>query len=100
MQLRNHPLMRHRGYPNWPPVWVEMGSMNSFRAEAGTLQEIRKAEVLLDKFFLVIEYDGIKYIGCLAFDNRDFCWSMHKLLQGYVGYTVESIGNLDISYAL
>jgi hypothetical protein len=74
--------------------------MNSFRAEAGTLKEIRTAEVLLDKFFLVIEYDGIRYIGCLAFDNRAFCWLMHKLLQDYVGYTVESIGNLDISYGL
>ena len=98
MKLRNLPLMTYGGLPNWPPVWVETGgqSQRSFRAEMGTLKEVRMTDSLSDKFFLVIEHEGATYIGCLAFTSRAFCWLMHKLLQSYIDYPIESIGNLDL----
>jgi hypothetical protein len=62
----------------------------------GTLKEVRMTDSLSDKFFLVIEHEGATYIGCLAFTSRAFCWLMHKLLQSYIDYPIESIGNLDL----
>src|SRR5437773_6976139 len=74
MQFRNHPLMHHWGFPNWPPVWVATrGLTQRVQGEVGILKAVKKVDFIKNKFFLTIEYNHQTYTGCLAFTDQSFC---------------------------
>ena len=105
MQLRSHPLMSFRRLPNWPPAWTRIrGGLDSHPAgEVGILREIVWSPIQvrpLDRFFLVIDYEGTTYMGCLLFDDAAFCLETQRLLRSYTGYTIEHIGGLDVDQTL
>jgi hypothetical protein len=103
MELRAHPLMSYRNLPNWPPTWVWLyGKKNLYpRGEIGVLREVRQPDIgAPNRVFLVIEYLGSTYMGCLLFDNNGFCRDVHKLLLRHIGTPVADIGGLDVRHLL
>jgi hypothetical protein len=105
MQLRSHPLMHYRGVRNWPPAWTRIrGSEDRhLKGEVGTLREVRWPPVdpePFDRFFLIVEFEGAFYMGCLLFEDRTFCRQVESLLRANYGRSIESIGSLNVSYTL
>ena len=39
-------------------------------------------------------------MGCLVFDDRNFCRQMVTLLEGYCNRSIAEIGNIDFSHTL
>jgi hypothetical protein len=102
MQLRNHPLIAHRGVPGWPPTWSPANPKSALKPLAG---EIGRLKYVLpnkssDRCFLIIEHEDHPYIGCLFFDDGTFCAQILRVLQNQIGLTIEEIGNLDLSRLL
>ncbi len=105
MQLRDHPLMSYRRLSNWPPVWTRIrgGENQHPSGEVGILREILWSVIQLrprERFFLVVEYEGTVYMGCLLFDDAAFCLEMQQLLRGNCGCSIEYVGGLDVSHTL
>lgn len=97
--LRDHPLMRHRGAPNWPPVWTQWtkgGSTITIKGEVGVLRYVRSTDEPSKKCFLVIEYDGQYYVGSLLFDDSAICSKICAFLQLHLGRSIKDIGDLDV----
>jgi hypothetical protein len=105
MELRSHPLMSFKRSPNWPPVWVRIrGGIDKHpEGEVGILRELVWSPIRvrpLDRFFLVIEYEKTRYMGCLLFDDAAFCVQIQRLLGDYVNCTIAHIGSLDVGHTL
>jgi hypothetical protein len=102
MLLRDHALMSYKGIPNWPPDWMWIdGDVNKNpKGEVGTLVEVQVSEREADRCFLVIEYEDSRYMGCLQFDDPNFCRRVRRLLDKYCGYSMADIGSLDVSETL
>jgi hypothetical protein len=49
--------------------------------------------------FLVMQYRGAEYIGCLSFENSAFCREISRVLRDHCGNSIHEIGDIDISYA-
>jgi hypothetical protein len=103
MQLRDCPLMSHRGTRNWPPTWNKTGGgslagpYETLRGEIGTLEK-----VLLSKSkpyntcYLLIEFRHMTYVGTLIFDDAMFCRQLCELLQNHhLGKSIKEIGDLE-----
>jgi hypothetical protein len=91
--------MFYRGLSNWPPVWVWIdGGENRYpRGDLGVLQEVRGPNIgASNRLFLVMDYLGSAYMGCLLFDDEGFCRDIHKLLIGHCGMAIDDIGRLDV----
>jgi hypothetical protein len=100
MELRTHPLMSHRGVPSWPPkwVWIDGTEKQSPIGEVGTLSEVRVSNVPgLDQLFVMIDYLGSVYMGCLLFDDPNFCHEVHQLLTGHRGRPISQIAALELN---
>jgi hypothetical protein len=54
----------------------------------------------MDRLFLVVDFEGVVYMGCLLFDDPPFCLEIYRLLLDYRGRSIEHIGGLDISSTL
>jgi hypothetical protein len=82
MELRDHRLMSYRCVPNWPPVWVRRKSAAEqvLRGELGILQQVITTEFACRRSFLLIEHEGLRYMGCLIFSDTRFCRPIVKLL--------------------
>jgi hypothetical protein len=101
MLLRDHPLMSHRGVPNWPPVWTWTDGLENTHAkgEVGILKAVTLSNIGPSyRCYLHIYYEGSVYIGCLLFDDHAFCRQLAKLLEGYCNRLIAEIGGLDLSY--
>lgn len=100
MELRNHPVMFHYGgVPNWPPSWVWIGGEENKhpKGEMGCLQRVNLS-MAPPRCYLVMEYDGAEYMGCLLFDDRVFSLQIYYLLEAHRGYPIQHIGGLDLSH--
>jgi hypothetical protein len=103
MLLRDHPLMRYHGIPNWPPSWLFIDGVENKhpRGEIGTLMSVEVSNVPpSNRCFLCIDYAGSSYLGCLLFDNHAFCDQIVTLLRANLNRAVAEIGSLDLSYTL
>jgi hypothetical protein len=56
MSLRDHPLMKFKGVPSWPPDWIWTGGAKNQRprGEVGILQEVLLSILiqLTDAFYI------------------------------------------------
>jgi hypothetical protein len=102
MQLRDHPLMSHRGVRSWPPVWSQVtdSGNKTVRGELGVLRYVHANPSISNKCFLVIEHEGEKYVGCIIFDDQAFCVQLTTFLRTQTGRTIREIGDLDLSQTL
>jgi len=102
MQLREHPLMRHRGSPSWPPVWTQVTEKGTktVKGEVGVLRYVHGRPAISNKCFLVIEQQQERYVGCLIFDDLAFCAQITEVLKGHYGRAIKDIGDLDVSQTL
>ena len=102
MKLRNHPLMFYRGISTWPPIWVQSrfrGLHKKLSGEIGVLKQVHLG--LGDRSprcYLVIEHDRERYVGTLLFDDPAFCFLLISILAGRIGWSIEAIGDMDLSY--
>ena len=98
MKLRDHPLMRHRGAPNWPPRWVQhtTAGVKTLEGEIGFLKYIHLRDGPADKCFLVIEHENDALVGTLFFDNQTFCGKICRMLKAHVGRSIKEIGDLEV----
>ena len=98
MQLRDHPLMvRKSGFKNWPPLWTmtHHDRNDNPTGEIGTLQQVLTSELLDNKIFLFIQFQGFRYMGSMRFDDLAFCSQVHTLLKANIGLSIKEIGNMD-----
>jgi hypothetical protein len=103
MHLRDHPLMtRKSGIHTWPPLWSSTHSStpNKPTGEIGTLKQALTSEFIETKIFIFIEYNGLRYMGLLAFDDPKFCSAIYNLLNSHIGLSIKDIGDLDVSFTL
>jgi hypothetical protein len=103
MALRNHLLMSYKGVHSWPPAWNCLGDgLNRHpRGEVGVLREVKvPVKNPFNRCFLVIEYKGATYMGCLLIDDIAFCDQVSKFLERHCGESIEHIGGLDLSLTL
>ncbi|HEV8719161.1 MAG TPA: hypothetical protein VGW77_00800 [Candidatus Binatia bacterium] len=91
--------MRHRGVPNWPPVWMQC-KIDGFKAENGEVGVLIYVYAVDDssKCYLVIEDENENYTGALLFDDARLCRQVASLLQHHLGRSIKDIGDLDVSF--
>jgi hypothetical protein len=103
MLLRDHPLMRYHGIPNWPPSWLFIDGVENKhpRGEIGTLTAVDVSNVPpANRCFLSIDCEESSYMGCLLFDDCAFCDQIVKLLRSNLNRPIAEIGSLDVSHTL
>src|SRR5262245_57174992 len=103
MLLRNHPLLSHRGFHSWPPIWACTGGVKNQRpkGEVGILRKVILSRVHpTQRCYLEIDHEGSKYMGCLMIDDHAFCAQIVRLLQDSCNRPIAEIGSLDISHLL
>ena len=44
--------------------------------------------------FLTIEYQSLRYMGAMQFDDTEFCYEIFNILKSYVGYSIKQIADL------
>ena len=75
--------------------------MDSPFGEVGVLKEMRWSHMLKDhRCFPVIEYQNGMYIACVLFDDQTFCNQIFQILEAHIGFTIDRIGELDLSHTL
>ena len=102
MQLRDHPLMtRKSGFPNWPPMWTTRLDKNDKpTGEIGVLEKPLRPEMFTNRLFLLIQHEGLRYMGSMAFDDPAFCYELYRLLKSKAGLSIKEIGDIDLSFTL
>ena len=98
MHLRDHPLMtRKSGFRTWPPAWTTTRHDYDDKpsGEIGTLEEVLVHELLDNKIFLFIQFQGFRYMGSMRFDDLAFCSQVYTLLKANIGLSIKEIGDMD-----
>ena len=94
-------MKRNSGFSNWPPIWTNTHPDESrLRGEIGTLETALMSELISNKVFLTIRYQGNRYMGLMAFDDERFCYEICTLLKSKVGVLIKEIGDTDLSHTL
>ena len=98
MQLRNHPLMTYKGARMWPPVWIGTGATRGqvARGEVGHLKEVRCYLQKPGSIFLIIEYGGWEYTGCLLFNDARCCEPVAYMFEKCCGLSIKEVSDLDL----
>ena len=99
MTLRDQ-LHTHNGtFYNWPPIWTtSRDPRDKLRGEIGTLKDVLINEHDNESLFIVIEYQGRRYMGAMGFDSCAFCRQIYTLLQSHIGLSIKEIGDIDVSH--
>ena len=103
LKLRDHPLMKYRGLPNWPPVWTprNIGIVKTLKGEVGVLKYVHyDDDGIANKCFLVIDYQSTTYTGCLICQDPSLSKQIAHVLCTQMGRSIEEIGDLDLSFTL
>ena len=86
-----------------PPIWTWASGLENNRpkGEIGILTKVELSNILpADRCFLYIEHEGSFYIGCLLFDDTNFCGQVATVLNNHCNQPISEIGSLDISHTL
>ena len=89
--------------PSWPPVWTKGSTQTdrqTVRGNVGILKYVHFFGPRSNKCFLVIEHEGVHFVGTLIFDDVAFCRQIADLLRDYIGHSIKEIGDLDLSHTL
>ncbi|HKY07374.1 MAG TPA: hypothetical protein VJQ55_03995 [Candidatus Binatia bacterium] len=97
MKFRNHPLMTCRGAPNWPPAWLGVEDNESFASDPGIVKHVITDNRDTKKCFLIVEQNGVGYVGLLQFDDSIVCNRISKILKKYTGRSIVEIGDSDLN---
>jgi hypothetical protein len=91
-------MVRKSGYPSWPPVWTTTRHDKDDKpiGEVGTLEEVVIHELIDNKVFLFIKFQGLRYMGFIAFDDSTFCDQIFTLLKTHIEHPIQEIGDLDV----
>ncbi len=102
MQLRDHPLVLKHDRSIWPPIWTNtrLNKKDKPRGEVGILRQVLMNETFDTQCFLMIEYNGNQYMGCLNFSQAGFCKQICAILELMIGRSLTDIGDLDLSHTL
>jgi hypothetical protein len=94
--------MSYRTICSRPPVWIQTAKEGgkSIKGEVGILTKVITGPALHNKCFLVMEYEQERYIGSLLFNDTMFCLAIYKLLKNHIGWSIQEIGDLDLSYTM
>ena len=99
MVFRDHPLMRYRGVPSWPPDWIWTDGLEDKhpKGEIGVFRRVAQSNIQpSNRCFLFIDYEKSSYIGDLTVDDSVFCDQITKLLQGYCNRPIAEIDGLEL----
>ena len=98
VKFRDHPLVSYRGTPSWPPVWSKAGidGNKTVTGEIGILRQVNHNAKLSKKCYLVIERDGVRYLGVLQFDNTAFGAKICDFLRSNIGRHVKDIADCEL----
>ena len=44
--------------------------------------------------FLTIEYQSLRYMGAMQFDDTEFCYEIFNILKSHVSSSIKQIGDL------
>jgi hypothetical protein len=103
MLLRNHPLMRYRGVPSWPPEWVWTHGLENNRpkGEIGIFRRLVESNIQPSNRCFLFDHEESNYIGCLMVDDHGFCAKIVRFLQAHCyNRPIAEIGGLDLSHTL
>jgi hypothetical protein len=96
MKLRSHSALCYRGFQSWPPVWTrEFGPETFPSGEVGILEDVHRS-VLKNQCYLVIQYNGSRYVGVLQCEDGEFFERVYQCLSQGRGRPIHEIGELDI----
>jgi hypothetical protein len=94
--------MNYHGMHNWPPSWVSTRSVpvQKLHGEIGILKGVKLFDLTPNRCFLIIDFQTIRYMGSLLFQDAVFCRQIQDLLQQHLGRSIKEIGDLDVSFTL
>ena len=94
--------MNYHGVRNWPPSWVNTRSFppEKLHGEIGTLNAIKTYDLTPNRCFLIIEFQTMRYMGSLLFEDAAFCRHIGEILQQHLGRSIKEIGDLDVRHLL
>ena len=95
--FRYHPGMtRTSGFQSWPPLWTTTRRERNDNAvgEIGILKQVLMNDLFHTMLFLTIEYQSLRYMGAMQFDDTEFCDDIFNILKSHVGYSIKQIGDL------
>jgi len=102
MLLRDHPLMRYRGVPSWPPAWIWTGGREHKypKGEIGVLRRVAQSDIQpSNRCFLFIDHEESTYIGDLTVDDHAFCAQIVRFLQEHCyNRPIAEIGGLELPH--
>jgi hypothetical protein len=91
-------MTRNSGLKTWPPLW--MTTQNKAVGEVGSLEDVMMSDLIDNKVFVVMQYQGLRYMGFMSFDDRPFCREIYTLLKSKIGVSIKEIGDIDLSHNL
>ena len=100
LTFRYHPVMtRTSGFQSWPPIWTTTRRERNDRpvGEIGILKQVLMNDLFNSMLFLIIEYQSVRYMGAMQFDDSKFCYEISNILKSHVGYSIKEIGDLVLS---
>jgi hypothetical protein len=95
-------MVRKSGFKTWPPLWTTTHHDQNDKptGEIGTLEQVIVHELLENKIFLFVQFQGFRYMGFMSFDDRAFCSQIQTLLRAHIGLSIKEIGDIDLSSTL
>jgi hypothetical protein len=91
--------MSYRGVRSWPPVWTRSRTYGAkpLAGEVGVLTYVYSNRRVVNKCFLVIDYEQETYVGSLVCADRSFCAEISDLLRNHIGQSLREIGDLELA---
>ena len=96
MKVREHRLMRCRGIPNWPPKLLGADGKKIVIEEFGVVRYVLSDPRDAKKCFLIIEENGLGYVGLLEFDDARVCARIAKIIGHHTGHSLPEIAEMDL----
>ena len=96
-------MTRKSGSKSWPPVWTSTHLNRDDKpiGEVGTLEDVIMSDRISNtKVFIFMQYDSLRYMGFMSFDDPPFCYEIYRLLKSNLGLSIKEIGDIDLSYTL
>jgi len=95
-------MIRKSGICTWPRSWASIHSStpNKPTGEVGALQQVLMNDSMDTQLFMFIEFNGLRYMGLMAFDDRTSFDAIYTLLKSKIGLSITEIGDLDVPHFL